>query len=68
MISGTTSEPKNLFGVITAEKTLSGSISGKSSLVGTVSVSVLDVPHYETSNATGGTTVYIGKEIVNNGI
>ena len=45
MISGTTSEPKNLFGVITAEKTLSGSISGKSGLVGTVSVSVRDVPY-----------------------
>lgn len=68
MISGISSEIKNLSGKITAEKTLSGSISGDGSLIGKVSVSVRDVPYYETSNVSGGTTVYIGKEIVNNGV
>lgn len=68
MISGITSEIKNLSGKIAAEKTLNGSISGDGSLIGKVSVSVRDVPYYETSNVSGGTTVYIGKEIVNNGI
>lgn len=68
MISGVTSEIKNLTGIITAEKILSGSISEDGSLKGKVSVSVRDVPYYETSNSSGGTTVYIGKEIVNNGL
>lgn len=68
MISGVTSEIKNLSGKITAERTLNGSISGDGSLIGKVSVSVRDVPYYETSNPSGGTTVYIGKEVVNNGI
>lgn len=68
MISGVTSEIKNLTGTITAKKTLSGSISEDGSLKGKVSVSVRDVPYYETSNSSGGTTVYIGKEIVNNGL
>lgn len=67
MISGSTSEIQNLTGTITAQKTLSGTIGGKSDLQGKVSVSVRDVPYYETSNISGGTTVYIGKEVVNNG-
>lgn len=68
MISGVTSEIKNLTGKIIAEKALNGSISGEGSLIGKVSVSVRDVPYYETTNPSGGTTVYIGKEITNNGI
>lgn len=68
MISGVTSEIKNLTGKITAEKALNGSISGEGSLIGKVSVSVRDVPYYETANPSGGTTVYIGNEITNNGI
>lgn len=47
---------------------LQGTISTEGSLTGTVSVSVRDVPYYETDNPYGGTTVYIGKEVVNNGI
>lgn len=68
MISGIASEIKNLSGKITEERTLNGSISGEGSLIGKVSVSVRDVPYYETTNPYGGTTVYIGKEITNNGI
>lgn len=67
MISGTTSEIENLTGVITAQKTLSGTVSGESGLYGKISVSVRDVPYHEIPNASGGTTVYIGKEVVNNG-
>lgn len=67
MLSGTTSEIKNLTGTITTEKSLQGSVSGKSELTGQVSVSVRDVPYYETSNSSGGITVYIGKEVVNHG-
>lgn len=68
MISGVTSGIKNLSGKITAEETLKASISGSESLIGNISVSVRDVPYYETDNSSGGITVYIGKEIVNNGI
>lgn len=57
MILGIASEITNLSGIITTEKTLTGKIS----------VSVRDVPYYETENVFGGTTVYIGKELVNNG-
>lgn len=46
---------------------LKGTISAEGSLTGKVSVSVRDVPYYETSNDSGGSTVYIGKEVVNNG-
>lgn len=65
MISGSTSEPSNLSGTITAQKTLTGSLNVESTLVGKVSVSVKDVPYFETPNKSGGTTVFIGKEIVN---
>lgn len=68
MISGITSETGYLYGTITAKKPLRGTISGESGLTGKVSVSVRDVPYYETSNSAGGITVYIGKEIVNNGL
>ena len=63
MISGVTSEVQNLSGTITAQKTLEGFISTKEILTGKVSVSVRDVPYYETSNSSGGTTIFIGKEI-----
>ena len=63
MISGVTSEVQNLSGTITAQKTLEGLISTEESLIGKVSVSVRDVPYYETSNPSGGTTIFIGKEI-----
>lgn len=63
MISGTTSEIQNLSGRIVAEKSLSGSISGDGTLSGSVSVSVRDVPYYETSNTSGGITAYIAKEV-----
>lgn len=65
MISGVTSETSNLTGTITAQKTLSGSLNADSTLTGKVSVSVRAVPYFETPNVSGGTTVFIGKEIVN---
>lgn len=63
MISGNISGLQN-----SLEKTLSGTISVERGLTGKVSVSVRDVPYYETSNESGGITVYIGKEVVNHGI
>lgn len=68
MISGLTSDINNLYGSVTAKKALTGSISAKENLIGTVSVSVKDVPYYETSNSSGGLTVYIGKEVPNYGL
>lgn len=53
MISGATSESTNLSGRITPE----------GSLTGTVTMSVRDVPYYETDNLSGGITVYIAKEV-----
>lgn len=67
MISGTASKIGNLSGNITAKETLNGYINRVGGLTGKVSVSVKDVPYYETSNDSGGTTVYIGKEVVDNG-
>ena len=65
MISGAVSEPSNLTGSINAQKTLSGTLNQVSCLTGVVSASVKEVPYFETSNESGGTTVYIGKEIAN---
>ena len=67
MISGYTSEKSRLGGTITAQKALSGTISGIEPLSGKLSVSVREVPYYETTNIFGGTTVYIGKEIADHG-
>lgn len=57
MLIGTSSDIKNLTGTISADGSLRGELS----------VSVIDVPYYETSNEYGGTTVYIGKEVVDRG-
>lgn len=68
MISGVTSSSESaMSGIISALSKLSGTINGSSELNAKVSVSVKDVPYYETSNISGGSTVYIGKEIVQNG-
>lgn len=67
MISGKTSDVQNLLGELNVEPSMSGTISGESTLTGKVSVSVRDIPYYETANLSGGTTVYIGKEIAKNG-
>lgn len=68
MISGITSKCEGaMSGTISAISKLSGSINGSSKLHGKASVSVKDVPYYETSNDSGGTTIYIGKEVVQNG-
>lgn len=63
MIPGYISKTNNLSGRISAPTSLKGNISADPSLKGSVSVSVRDVPYYETSNSSGGSTVYIGKEV-----
>lgn len=68
MISGLASKIENLTGTITAKKSLEASLNAEKGLIGKVSLSVKDVPYFETSNSAGGITVYIGKEIVNNGV
>lgn len=67
MLKGETSETQNLYGTLTAAPPMTGVISGRSSLTGKVSVAVRDVPYWETSNCAGGITVYIGKEVTQNG-
>lgn len=62
-LSGKKSYTGQLSGVISSKGTLNGKISGNSGLEGKVSVSVKNVPYYETSNESGGLTVYIGKEV-----
>lgn len=68
MISGTTSETSKLSGGITVTGPITGELSENKGLTGKLSVSVMDVPYYETSNPQGGTTVYIGKVVANNGL
>lgn len=68
MISGTTSKTSKLSGNITPIKPLTGMLSENESLVGQMSVSVIDIEYYETSNPQGGTTVYIGKVVEKNGL
>lgn len=65
MICGTASETRRLSGTIKVEEQLCGSISGDKILYGKISLPVNPeiIPYYETSNSSGGTTVYIGKEI-----
>lgn len=56
-----------LDGIIRDEEKLSGIISPNVTICGKLGVSVRDVPFYETKNEAGGTTVYISKEVVDNG-
>lgn len=42
---------------------LSGELSPVDILVGTLTVSTKEILYWETSNQSGGTTVYIGKEV-----
>lgn len=59
---------QSLYGQISSEKeSMTGNISVPSRLFGTISVSVIGVPYYEVSNIEGGTTVYIGNEVINHG-
>ncbi len=71
MLSGVTSnQNESMFGILSANpsSSMTGRISGQSELFGIVSVSVKDVPYYETDNDSGGITVYIGSEVVDNGV
>lgn len=68
ILSGTTSLFGNLTGIITEEATITGTIKPDSGLYGNMSVSTASVPYYETSNDFGGTTVFIGREVINNGV
>lgn len=69
MSTGIITEKPVLYGTINETEQLRGNISATPyTLTGIVSVSVRDVPYYETSNAYGGTTVYIGKEVVSHGL
>lgn len=68
MISGKMSESNNLSGTITSKRTLNGSISSNKGITGKISVSVRHVPYNETSNMSGGTTVYIAKEVMDDGL
>lgn len=68
MIEGSTSKIEDLTGTLTASKLgVTGVLNAEEGLIGKVSVSVKDVPYYETTNSSGGTTVYIAKEVMKNG-
>ncbi len=68
MISGMKSISETLTGSLTAIEPLRGDISKNGGLFGELSVSIQEVPYYETSNEQGGITVYIGKVVTDNGL
>lgn len=49
------------------EPCLTGKISAEPTLIGKLIVSVMEVPYYEISNESGGSTVYIAREVIDNG-
>lgn len=52
---------------IVFDGTIYGKIIETPTIGGKMVVSVRDVPFYETNNESGGTTVYISREVMDNG-
>ncbi len=55
-------------GYASTDESMTGYISAVPGFTGKISVSVKEVPYYETQNQAGGTTVYIGSEVIDNGV
>lgn len=67
MLDGIVLDEEKLTGNISPDKTIYGKIIETPTIEGKMVVSVRDVPFYETSNESGGTTVYISREVMDNG-
>ena len=67
MLDGVVLDDEKLTGNISLDKTIYGKIIETPTIEGKMVVSVRDVPFYETNNESGGTTVYISREVMDNG-
>ena len=67
MLDGIVLDEEKLTGNISLDKTIYGKIIKTPTIEGKIVVSVRDVPFYETTNESGGTTVYISREVMDNG-
>ena len=67
MLDGVVLDEEKLTGNISPDKTIYGKIIETPIIEGKIVVSVRDVPFYETNNESGGTTVYISREVMDNG-
>lgn len=67
MLDGIVLDEEKLSGNISPDKTIHGKIIETPIIEGKIIVSVRDVPIYETKNEAGGTTVYISREVMDNG-
>lgn len=64
---GVVPEDENLTAILAVEKPLIGAVMATPQISGSMMVSTKDVPFYETANDFGGETVYIAREVINNG-
>ena len=67
MLDGVVLDEEKLTGNISPDKTIYGKIIETPIIEGKIVVSVRDVPFFETKNDFGGTTVYISREVMDNG-
>lgn len=67
MLDGIVLDEEKLSGNISPDKTIYGKIIETPIIEGKIVLSVRDVPFYETKNEAGGTTVYISREVMDNG-
>ena len=67
MLDGVVLDEEKLTENISPNKTNYGKIIETPTIEGKIVVSVRDVPFYETKNEFGGTTVYISREVMDNG-
>ena len=67
MLDGVVLDEEKLTGNISPDKTIYGKVIETPIIEGKIVVSVRDVPFYETTNEFGGTTVYISREVMDNG-
>ena len=67
MLDGVVLDEEKLTGNISPDKAIYGKVIETPTIEGKIVVSVRDVPFYETTNEFGGTTVYISREVMDNG-
>lgn len=67
MLIGMIPEEEKMTVVLKAEKPLIATINPRPQLEGKMIVSTRDVPIFETTNPSGGETVYIAREVLDNG-
>lgn len=67
MLIGMLPEEEKLTVMMRIEKPLIATLKPRPQLEGRMIVSTKEVPFFETSNPSGGSTVYIAREVLDNG-